>query len=85
MRLTDPVLMRSVVVVVGESGEGTLGFPGHVGVGGAFAILQDLDHAPTGHVEIFAGVAAVRPALAGEGAYEYGVDAFGGEDVQQFA
>ena len=84
-RVTDPVLMRSVGVVVGESGEGGLGFPWHVGVGVAEAVLQDLDHAPTGHIEIFAGIAAVRPAVADEGAYECGVDALRGEDVQQLA
>lgn len=49
--------MRSVLVVVGESGEGDLGFPGHIGVSGAFAVLQNLDHAPTVHIESFARVA----------------------------
>src|SRR5215471_12304314 len=84
-RVTDPVLMRSVVEVVGESGERGLGFPGHVGVGVAEAVLQDFDHAPTGHVEVLAGIAAVRPAVADEGAREGGVDALSGEDVQQLA
>jgi hypothetical protein len=73
------------VIVVGEYGEGRLGFPGHVGVGVAEAVLQDLDNAPTGHVEVFAGVAAVRQAVADEGAHEGGVDPLRGEDVQQLA
>ena len=62
------------MVVVGERDEGGLGFPGHVGVGAACAVLQNLDHAPTGHIEIVARVAAVRPTVADEGADECGVD-----------
>jgi hypothetical protein len=77
--------MQSVAVVVSESGEGGLGFPGHVGVGVAETVLQDFDHSPAGHVEVFAGVAAVRQAVADEGAREGGGDALGGEDVQQLA
>jgi hypothetical protein len=84
-RVTDPVLIQSVAVVVSESGEGGLGFPGHVGVGVAETVLQDFDHSPAGHVEVFAGVAAVRQAVADEGAREGGGDALGGEDVQQLA
>ena len=77
--------LRSAVVVVGEYGEGRLGFPGHVGVGVAEAVLQGLDHSPASHVEVFAGVAAVRQAVADEGADEGGVDPLYGEDVQQLA
>src|SRR5262245_9000531 len=77
--------MRSAVVVVSESAECRLGFPGHVGVGVAKSVFQDLNHAPAGHVEVLAGVAAVWPAVADEGACESGVDALGGEDVQQLA
>src|SRR6266700_1166211 len=84
-RVADPVLRRSAVVVVGEYGESGLGFPGHVGVGVTKAVFQDLNHAPAGHVEVLAGVAAVRPAVADEGACEGGVDTLGGEDVQQLA
>ncbi len=73
------------MVVVGEYGESGLGFPGHVGVGVTKAVFQDLNHAPAGHVEVLAGVAAVRPAVADEGACEGGVDTLGGEDVQQLA
>ena len=73
------------MVVVGEYGKSRLGFPGHVGVGVAEAVLQDLDNAPAGHVEVFAGVAAVRQAVADEGAHEGGVDSLRGEDVQQLA
>ena len=73
------------MIVVGESGEGDLGFPGHVGIGVTEAVLQDFDHAPAGHVEVLAGVAAVRPAVADEGTREGGVNALSSEDVQQLA
>src|SRR5690242_6076249 len=69
-RVTDPVLIRSAVVVVGESGECGIGFPGHVGIGGTLTVLQDFDHTPTGHVEVLAGVAAMRPDIADEGTCE---------------
>src|SRR5262249_50520796 len=78
-------LLRSVVVEVSKSSEGGLGLPGHVWVGVTKTVFQDLDHTPTGHVEVLAGVAAVRPAVADEGARESSVDALSCEDVQQLA
>src|SRR6266581_48656 len=83
--VADPVLMRSAMVVVGESGERGLGFPSHVGVGVAKTVFQHLDHTITGHVQVRTGVAAVWQMVGCEGVREGGVDAFGGEDGQQLA
>src|SRR4029453_14170546 len=77
--------VRSAAAMVGERGERGLGLPGHVGVGMAEAALEDLDHAGAGHVQVQAGVAAVRQVVAGEGVHEGAVDALGGEDVQHLA
>lgn len=57
-----------------------LGFPGHVGVGIARAALQELDYTPTGHIQVFAGIAAVRPAVADEGADKGGINPLGGDE-----
>src|SRR5712692_7343266 len=81
--VADPVLMRSAMVVVGESGERGLGFPSHVGIGVARTVFEYLDHAITGHVQVRTRVAAVRQMVGCEGVRERGVDAFGGEDGQQ--
>ncbi len=53
--IANPVLTRSAAVVVREGGECSLWFPGHVGVGVAEAVFENLDHTLTGHVEVFAG------------------------------
>ena len=38
--------MRSAMVEVGESGEGSLGFPGHVGIGAAETVFEHLRPGP---------------------------------------
>jgi hypothetical protein len=55
------------------------------GVGVAEAVFEYLDDAVTGHIQVCAGVAAVRQVVAREGVHERGVDPLGVEDVQQFA
>src|SRR5205823_6663016 len=83
-----PVLMRSAMVEVGESGKRSLGFPSHVGIGVTKTAFEDLDHSITGHVQVqarVAKVAAVRQMVGDEGVREGDVNAFGGEDVQQLA
>jgi len=52
----------SAAVVLGEGGEGGLGFPGHVGVGVSVAALEHLDDARAGQIQVVAGIAieAVR-------------------------
>jgi hypothetical protein len=71
--------------VVGDGGERGLGLPGHVGVGLAAPVLEDLDHAAAGQVQVGVGVAAVRQVVAGEGVDKGAVDVLGGEDVEQLA
>src|SRR5258708_19142089 len=83
--VADPVLMRSAMVVVGESGERGLGFPGHIGVGVARTVFEHLDHAITGYIQVQARVVAVRQMVEYEGVHEGGVNAFGGGDSQQLA
>jgi len=51
---------RSVTVVLGDRGEGGLGFPGEAGVGVAVAVFEDLDDPETGEVEVVAGVPSGR-------------------------
>src|SRR5947209_9646173 len=79
------VLTRSVMVGVGESSECGLGLPRYVRIGVARTVFEHLDHAITGHIQVQARVAAVRQMVGYEGVHEGGVNAFGGEDVQQLA
>src|SRR5215472_16920816 len=72
-------------IVVAERAERGLGLPGHVRVGAPHAVLEDLDHAPAGHVEVLSGIAAMWQAVAHEGAREGGCDPLRDEDVQEFA
>src|SRR5215469_15142201 len=75
--------MQSIIVIFGECGEGSLGFPGHIGIGVTRMVFQDLNHPPTGHIEVLTWVATMRPTVADEGACKGGVDALCDEDVQQ--
>lgn len=70
-------------VALGDGREGGLGFPGHVGIGVSVAVLEDLDYARTGQVEVVAGITigTVRMALEREEEDEGAVDPLGVEDL----
>src|SRR5207247_36509 len=76
---------RSGAVGVGERGKGGLRLPRHVRVRDAATSLQHRDYAVAGHVEVVAGVRAVRQVAARERGHEGAVDPLGVEDVEHLA
>ena len=48
------------LVVLGQRGERGLGFPWHVGVGVAMAVLEDFDNGVASQVQVLARVAVGR-------------------------